>query len=356
MRIRLYSDFGRLPLGRSEWNALARRGSVDSVFQTHEWATAWWKCCGASHRLLYLTAEDAGGICGFAPLMATPGSAELRFLADANSDYCDITADGNRYAVLDAMLHFLVHEQRDWRRLTLRNVPECSATLAALLTLGAKHRLYPRLSARIATPRIDFRSQDAPFRLKYSVRRHSNRLARLGALEYRVARSRSELPAMLDALYAQHVARYREKGQHSLFENADCRRFYALLADELLDTGWLHFSELRLDGRSIATHFGFDYNKVLTWYKPAFDIAYRQYSPGTALIKHLIDYAGERGLDTLDFTIGNEPFKERFSNAVAYNRTLTLYRNRPSAYLCAAKDLSALTIKHFLQLLRGTDA
>lgn len=353
MQIRIYDSFSQIPLDRGQWNAHVQRSATSTIFQTHQWASAWWKTFGERYKLLYMVMEDAGQVRGFAPLMSAAGSAgnTLHFLADANSDYCDVASDGNRYAVLDAVIHHFAREQTDWDSLTLRNIPEQSPTLSALMTLCMKHGLWPHLSRRIAAPRIVFGTDAREFKLKYSVRRHCNRMERLGKAEFRILQDRQELPRMLDALYEQHIGRYQLKGEHSLFENHLCRSFYATLADELMDSGWLHFSELLLDGRPIALHYGFEYNKVLTWYKPAFDITHRQYSPGTVLIKHLIDYAREHRLEALDFTIGNEPFKERFSNAINYNRTLTIYRNKPSAYFDAMKDRTFAAAKHILTTL-----
>lgn len=340
MRIAIHDSLDRIPLDRDGWNALVRHSPTNTVFQTHQWANAWWKTFGDRYKLRYLTLEHSGLLAGFAPLMAVPGVTgdTLHFLADTNSDYCDFAAEGNRYACLDAVMGFLAHEHRDWDSLVLTNIPEQSPNLAALMTLCAKHGLWPRLSRRFAAPRIRFATDSPGFRLKYSVRRHCNRMERLGKVEFRIVQDKHELPRMLDTLYEQHIGRYRLKGQRSLFENALCRRFYANLSEELLDAGWLHFSELLLDGRTVATHFGFEYAKVLTWYKPAFDIAQRQYSPGTVLLKHLIDYALKHRLDALDFTIGDEPFKDRFSNTVCYNRNLTIYRSRSSVCCHTARD------------------
>lgn len=354
MQIRIYDNFSQIPLARDEWNALIHRSATTTIFQTHQWASAWWQIFGDRHKLLYMAVEDAGQIRGFAPLMAasTGGAGNaLHFLADANSDYCDFASDGNRYAVLDTLVRYFAREHAGWDSLTLRNIPEQSPTLAALMTLCMKHGLWPHLSRRIAAPRIVFAPDDREFKLKYSVRRHCNRMERLGKVEFRILHDRRDLPRMLDALYEQHVGRYQLKGEHSLFENTQFRSFYALLANELMDAGWLHFSELLLDDQPIALHYGFKYNKVLTWYKPAFDITHRQYSPGTVLIKHLIDYASEHRLDALDFTIGNEPFKDRFSNAVNYNRNLTIYRNRPSAYFDAMKDKAFVAAKQIMTAL-----
>lgn len=354
MQIALYDSFDRIPLERDAWNRLVQRSPTNTIFQTHQWARAWWKTFGDRYKLRYLTVENCGQLSGFAPLMTSPATLNdnsLHFLADTNSDYCDFAAEGNRYAVLDAVVDFLAHEYRDWDSLTLQNIPEHSPNLAALMTLCEKYGLWPRLSRRFAAPRIRFDVDSPGFKLKYSVRRHCNRMERLGQVEFRIVQEKHELPRLLAILFEQHIGRYRHKGERSLFENTLVRRFYSNLAEELLDAGWLHFSELLLDGRTIAVHFGFEYDKVLTWYKPAFDIAQRQYSPGTVLLKNLIDYAGKHRLDVLDFTIGNELFKERFSNTMFYNRNLTIYRNRSSVCCHAVRDKAISAAKRLLNVV-----
>lgn len=61
-------------------------------------------------------------------------------------------------------------------------------------------------------------------------------------------------------------------------------------------------------------HYGFDYDGVVTWYKPSFDPAFAAHSPGLALLRQLIGYALTNGRRELDFTWGAEPFKARFTN------------------------------------------
>lgn len=355
MQITIHDNFDHIPLQREAWNTLVQNSPTNTIFQTHQWANAWWKTFGERHKLRYLTIEEGGRTRGFAPLMTVPSAATgktLHFLANTNSDYCDFASEGNQYAVLDNMVRFLAHEHRDWDCLILHNIPEQSPTLAALTTSCAKYGLWSRLSRRCVAPRIGFDSAGNGFNLKYSVRRHCNRMERLGKVEFHVLQDKRDLPRMLETLFAQHIGRYRHKGEPSLFENPLCRRFYSHLASELLDAGWLHFSELRLDDRPVASHFGFEYNKVLTWYKPAFDVAHRQYSPGTVLLKHLIDYARKHRLDALDFTIGDESFKERFSNTVHYNRNLTIYKSRSAVCCHAMRDKAVSTIKHLLNAVR----
>ena len=83
-----------------------------------------------------------------------------------------------------------------------------------------------------------------------------------------------------------------------------------------------------LDDRPIAYHFGFVSDKRLLWYKPSFDPSIRKGSPGVVLIRHLIGYARQHNLAELDFTIGAEPFKDRFSSGTRYVDTYRIHRSR----------------------------
>ncbi len=65
----------------------------------------------------------------------------------------------------------------------------------------------------------------------------------------------------------------------------------------------------------------------MIWYKTSFDIKYSGFSPGLILIQSLIKYALDHNLDELDFTIGEEPFKNRFSNMTRQVETIRIYHS-----------------------------
>jgi CelD/BcsL family acetyltransferase involved in cellulose biosynthesis len=62
------------------------------------------------------------------------------------------------------------------------------------------------------------------------------------------------------------------------------------------------------------------------WYKPSFDTALAECSPGEVLLKNLISHAQEKGFASLDFTRGAEAFKSRFSSQVDYNQSILWVR------------------------------
>ena len=138
---------------------------------------------------------------------------------------------------------------------------------------------------------------------------------------------------MLPRYFDQHVRRWRAKGARSLFEDPLQREFYQELASELQAPGWLLFSVVELEGEPLAFHFGFDYGGSFIWYKPSFEMRHAARSPGLLLIRYMIEDALERNRREVDFTIGDEQFKERFANAERTNVNVAVYHNR---LLCVA--------------------
>ena len=105
------------------------------------------------------------------------------------------------------------------------------------------------------------------------------------------------------------------------------RRFYRKLTQALDGSGWLLFSSIELNDQPVAFHYGFDYNGAVIWYKPSFDPAMSALSPGNVMVRHLIDYAISHRRRELDFTVGDEAFKQRFTNLTRRTLHLKVYRN-----------------------------
>jgi CelD/BcsL family acetyltransferase involved in cellulose biosynthesis len=95
----------------------------------------------------------------------------------------------------------------------------------------------------------------------------------------------------------------------------------------MLKRGWLQFSVVEFNGDSIAFHFGFDYFGCVTWYKPTFEVRYAEHSPGLLLTRHLILDGLHRSRRELDFTCGDESFKERFASRHRFNANVGVYHS-----------------------------
>ena len=330
MDIRLSRRLTDLPFSREQWNALAGETPGATLFQTYEWFECWWGAFGAGKELFCATIWDKGNLLGIVPLMRfrRSGIRHLEIVGSPNGDYQDFIL-GNRSATLLPEIARFLHAERDqWDMLVLRNLPTESPTHQFLPALVREFGLHATDLERIACPTVQIASRPEDTRRmldRYSIRRRIKAMRQHGEIAFRRITTRQELDTYLPDFFEQYVERRRGSPAAQTFLRADVRDFYRRLSEAMLAAGWLHFSVLELGGRPAAYHLGFEYGRRLYWYKPSFDPTLRSLSPGLVLLNFLIRDAAERHLDELDFTVGVEAFKYRYSNAERTNANLRVF-------------------------------
>jgi len=333
MNVQIVRNIGELQIDKNEWNSLVLKDATNSVFQTFEWFDCWWNTFGASGELLILIARDLDAdIIGIAPLIIVKEgfNKAVRFCGYNNADYCDFIAPEKKSEVVSLFLSTLMLPEIEWDQVRLFNLPEISPT-------GTIAREFCKDSSAVC---VDYPSTPAPYldvnndpdaakRIvgKYSVVRRYRALKKEGELVFRVL-SGSEICHYLPVLFEQHIARWSVEKTGSLFNDERNRKFYTELASRLSETNWGSFTVLECDGSPVGLHYGFVFNNKMIWYKPTFDVNYSKFSPGIVLIKYLIENAIENNLDEVDFTIGDEPFKGRFTTGVRYNHNIVIFRRK----------------------------
>lgn len=145
------------------------------------------------------------------------------------------------------------------------------------------------------------------------VRRKLRYLEREGDVELWITQDKEEILSRLPVLFDLHRKKWKGQGEPSQFELEADRIVFQLLVEQLPNE-LLHYSELRIDNRQISCHFGFLMNGWLYWYKPAFDPAYYNLSPGLSHIALLVRYGVDHGLIGIDFLQGDEEYKFRWAN------------------------------------------
>jgi CelD/BcsL family acetyltransferase involved in cellulose biosynthesis/predicted ATP-grasp superfamily ATP-dependent carboligase len=319
-------------IDEATWNALTSGSDTNTVFQTHQWARSWLAAFSDQCRPQLVTVRENGRIMGVAPLFASrrhTGSPVLRFLGDGRADYCDVLAPERKTEVVAAVFQAL--RDWDWSVLELNNIPSQSTTPDILLALAQDHGYVAQVKQQYVCPALIIKGREPEARAilnKASLRRRSNFFERAGRVTCRDLKNNEEIEPLLDLFFQQHITRWRQTPTPSLFEDQRNRTFYRLLTSALCGTGWLLFSVVELDGRPIALHYGFDYDSRILWYKPTFDLAYAAHSPGTVMVKHLIQYAVDEDRSELDFTVGDEPFKKRFTNHVRQTVSVRVFRQK----------------------------
>jgi CelD/BcsL family acetyltransferase involved in cellulose biosynthesis len=334
IEVSVISDFDELHPRRAEWNELVARAGTSTIFQTYECHASWWKVFGNTGRLLVLIAEADGELVGIAPLMLVEhgrpwGTRKVvQFIGARSFDYADFIVHCDWPAVSALLAARLGEIAPDVDTLYCRDVPQDSATIPALVDVFSAHgwRLDVRRLYSAPTRLFNDPAADRQLANKKSLKRHYNYFMRTGLLEFRDCRSAEEVMPYLDAFFEQHIGRRSSTDTPSVFLDDRARVFFRELVRSLTPHGWLLFSVVLFDQKPIAMHFGFEYGDRLTWYKPAFAIEFAKHSPGEVLIKHLLEYALERKVGELDFTIGDEAFKYRFANHTRANYAVRAFR------------------------------
>lgn len=346
IRTRITSSLDQVGLGQQQWNALAAASGTNSVFQTHQWTRSWLAAFGDLYEPLFVTASDAAGVAGVAPLMVDRRSSRarvLRFLGDGRSDYCDVLAPVGRRGVVAAMFETILADDR-WDVVELSNIPAHSDTPDIVREMCQEAGFGFLMEDQFVCPTLLVEGHEEAVRRifnKPSLRRRQNYFERLGRLVGRNMMAAAEVEPHLEAFFGQHITRWHGSKSASLFVDERNKAFYRTLTAALDNTGWLLFSVIEIDGRPIAFHYGFDYNGAVIWYKPSFDVAFAEHSPGVVMVRHLIGHAMKQKRRELDFTVGDEPFKKRFTNYARKTVQILIYRD--ASHLMMARSRRAAT-------------
>ena len=318
----------------AEWPRLWGLGPRRHAFNGPAWTAAWAASRGSALDLFTPVAGGPAGIAGILPLVRDLDGV-LRFHGRPECDYADLlSAPADAAAVLERSLQLLLAEG-GWRRAELDNVREDGILASALDRLPTGLRRLVSVERQAACPAVSASAGGAgvfsALAAKDKLRQYHRKLGRLGEVGFRHLESREEILAQLPAFFRQHQERSVLAGRDSQFLDARPRRFYEELVGAMDPATELRFGILSAGDRLAACHFGFEANGRFLFYKPTFDVALWDYSPGQVLLRSLFEYAESRGLEVFDFTIGDEDYKHRFANEVVHTLRITVARSGGSA-------------------------
>jgi CelD/BcsL family acetyltransferase involved in cellulose biosynthesis len=349
MRIEALTKFPEQSEWAEAWESLLERAGSDDVFCSYQWA----KACAefdCDSQPLILAGYDQERLIGIAPFTRRQVKRgvfkhwRLEFLTLPWADYCDFIVEPEaRAEFLGQCLDYLQRDAAQWDELRLENLAECSPGVRLLGEL-ARTRGW-RADARETNigPVLDLEQAESAaldeLLEKKGVARKAKTLARKGQLEFKIARQPEEVQALLRDFYRFHTVRYLICGQPSLYdpesEGSLCRLF-DLLIEHLSPQGKVCVPALFFNGRPIALYVGFEHRGCLMLYAATFDTGVIGTSPGEILAWEVARYCRASGIKRLDFGIGGEDYKFRFTNTVRRNCELVIHRRMLPAYASAA--------------------
>jgi CelD/BcsL family acetyltransferase involved in cellulose biosynthesis len=151
------------------------------------------------------------------------------------------------------------------------------------------------------------------------------RLSRLGAITIEHHTDWRDFGGEFPNFVNAHVARFASQGKTSSLVLPSRRLFLEELGRLLSEQGILRCSVLRLGGKPVAWHFGMAFHGKWFWYQPAFDLDCDQASPGTYLLREVIQEAARNpDFRGVDLGLGDESYKREYANSVQQTLHFTL--------------------------------
>lgn len=140
-------------------------------------------------------------------------------------------------------------------------------------------------------------------------RRKERRLGEHGQIGFIVANTQRDVDRLLPVMLRQKSTSYRELGVSDLFESAGNRQFIERMSAQFHDSLVL-LCGLTVGDDILATFWGLNYKHRLYYLFPAYEHnELARYSPGNILLRYITGWCIESGLQILDFTVGDEPYK-----------------------------------------------
>jgi CelD/BcsL family acetyltransferase involved in cellulose biosynthesis len=335
------------------WDQLLAHSQANTIFLTSGWLRAWAETYGQGARLLIPQIWRKGQLIAAAAFQHSNGI--ITFAGIGPSDYLDIAVDPTldshtASSVITELLDAARTATPHFRCFWLERIPLENGTFARLSAPGSRY--YVTRLGGVQAPSMDMSAATEKLQKK-SLRRHERAFERQGNVQTETFTHAAEILPRLHEFFDQHVRRWLDTSSPSLFTTDTARAFYTTLTRYLDKTDWLRFTDIRLDGRLAAAHFGFFYAGRFIWYKPTYEPALAKHSPGEVLLKRLIEKAQADNATEFDFTIGEEAFKYRFATKVRDVVTLHITDSFLGAAIRRARSAIGRRLRRYSDSVRG---
>jgi CelD/BcsL family acetyltransferase involved in cellulose biosynthesis len=292
------------------WDELVRSMPRPSPFLLHAWLDEWWRHNRDGVQPVVHAAFDDGRLVGGLPLclIERRGLQVLSFQGGSQSALADIVLDRAAPASIAKALADRAESSGQDLAL-LYGLPASSRLVEAV----GPDRLHLVERSEAPVVELDGGWEDV-YRAKTTAKRRNQharkrkQLAATGRLETQVAREPRELEAALEEAFELHEIRWHGRPDGSGFATPAGRQFHRAALRRLAELGIPRIVVLRLDGRSIAFHYYFLFERRMYVHRLAFDPAYARHSPGLLNTLDAIEAAAAEGATMVEFLGGAERY------------------------------------------------
>lgn len=362
----------------AEWQELLDASTLESVFLTWEWQSAWLDYyLNPGDELWVLVLREQGQLIGIAPFFrqiekrrGRPAIRRIRFLGTGEPETEEVVSEmldiisrpGRETDVAAAVARYLFDHSVEWDELFFQDVRGDSLINRILVPLFRGKELHVAL----ASEWVDYRTV-LPASLDDFINVHSKkRRSQFRRTLRHYIEEKGEFLALSDAkdvesyyheLIRLHNIRWHSLGKPGIFTTERVVAFHGRVIRLMLDAKRLHLSLLRVGDTIISANYIFHYKGVSQQYQGGFDPGFdRIRSPGTMHILLCIDYDIQAGCHTLDFLkahAGVDSYKKNFGCAETPLFDVTVFGNNIGGRALRLLHVLRQLMQRTKQRLRG---
>jgi CelD/BcsL family acetyltransferase involved in cellulose biosynthesis len=359
------SDVEKFRALREPWNALLQRSSDNNLFLTWEWLFNWWQYYGRDKKLRIIIIKEGDQIVGIIPLMENKyrqGFVSIKVLENLCSEECDysgIILAENTHEVLALLVDYLAKVTKDENLIVrMYHIPENSAFLTSLREQYPSFSKYLYLDEKpssfcsyiLLPPTWEEYLHTLSRNSRRNIMRKLQYISKDHVVESKKITDDNDLQEKLKILFELHQKKW---GRESKFNKPEARAFYTGVSQALRRNGWLNFSYLNVDGKTLSLLWAFSYNSTFWGMTNAVDVEYAEYSAGSVHLSKTIEDSIKDGLKKFDFLKGEEGYKGHWTDNKSNNIKITMTQNNVKGRLLAGLLQSFIKIDYARQRSLG---
>lgn len=333
---------------RDTWNKILSKSTQDTIFLTWEWLYTWWKMYSSGKQLhILLLQETDGHIIGIAPFYTTfekVFGVPMRVLKligseEVCSEYLDIISQKDRASeVIKTTANYLQKRLVDCDFFYFKDVREDSIINDVLTQLKQDSNLIYQDRVQTTNPFISLPEREDIFIASLShnkrsaIKRKEKKLAREHGFLYSTLNNEKHLEEAFHNFVALHQKLWESRGFPGMFKRQNFFRFHETIAKRFVENGWLRLYFLSLNGKPVASLYGFQYRDKFYYYQSGFDPDWKIYGVGKILLNHTIREAIRGKLNEYDFLRGEADYKFDFTDTFRHTREILLAKDTYKAH------------------------
>lgn len=320
------SELNQIETLRAEWASLWSRAAKTSPFQSAEWLLSWAKHVSFG-RPWVVAIRSGTRLVGLAPFciqeMDAGEGRHIYLLGTGISDYLDVLVEPGYENTLAAIVFNRLNEHAGhWHACDFQQLrPE-----SPLLTRDFGPTCRDSVEVQEFCPLLRYQGNQwlIPEEFLEKLKYEERRLNREGKVSFTAATAET-FEKDFDVFLRLHGARWGTRGQTGVLSDTTIQRFHIQAAEGLLRRGVLRLYSLRLDGRPVASYYGFLHQRRAYYYLSGFDPEYERLSVGNQMVWHALREAERENATTFDFLRGQEAYKYRWGaqDRPTYRRRLS---------------------------------